>query len=97
MKLAARFFQAGFHVYSPLWLHFAQGQSPVPFKYTDCIDHCLAFLSHCDALIRIPGNSKGADIEVEYAKQNDIPVMTIREFLRCQDNETYHKFNVFGF
>ena len=34
----------------------------------------LELLSKCDALIRLPGDSKGADIEVDYAMANGIPV-----------------------
>jgi len=34
----------------------------------------LELLSKCDALIRLPGESKGADIEVDYARLNGIPV-----------------------
>lgn len=36
--------------------------------------HDLAWLEKCDAIIRLPGSSSGADKEVEYAKLLDIPV-----------------------
>ena len=34
----------------------------------------LQILSFCDALLRLPGNSQGADIEVEQAREWCIPV-----------------------
>lgn len=34
----------------------------------------LAFLKVCDVLVRLPGESTGSDMEVDYAKSLDIPV-----------------------
>lgn len=34
----------------------------------------LVWLEVCDAIIRLPGKSNGADTEVEYAKENGIKV-----------------------
>lgn len=34
----------------------------------------LCILERCDAMIRLEGKSKGADIEEEFAEMNDIPV-----------------------
>lgn len=34
----------------------------------------LAWLAKCDCLLRLPGESKGADMEVEFAQRNGIPV-----------------------
>ena len=34
----------------------------------------LAFEARCDALLRLPGESIGADDEVTYAEKNNIPV-----------------------
>jgi len=38
------------------------------------IDICKEMVLRCDALIRLPGESRGADIEVDFALQNNIPV-----------------------
>ena len=34
----------------------------------------IEWLSVCDALLRLPGNSSGAEAEVEFARSNSIPV-----------------------
>jgi len=34
----------------------------------------LEWLDECDCLLRLPGESAGADLEVEYAKRKGIPV-----------------------
>ena len=36
----------------------------------------LTIITHCDILLRLPGDSKGADVEVQYAKDQDILVAT---------------------
>lgn len=38
------------------------------------IDYDLDVLSHCDALLRIPGESRGADGEVGWCETNNVPV-----------------------
>ncbi len=46
-------------------------------------DYDLAWLIHCDCLLRLPGESEGADAEVEFAKAHGIPVFeNIRDCLR---------------
>ena len=37
-------------------------------------DFDLAFLARCDALLRFPGESSGADKEIVFAKRRNIPV-----------------------
>ncbi len=48
------------------------------FRYHHELDYWyaydLAWLIHCDCLLRLPGESEGADREVEFAKEHDIPV-----------------------
>lgn len=53
---------------SMLW-HMA---TPRPVEHWYAYD--LELLDHCDALLRIPGESSGADLEVEHAHQQGIPV-----------------------
>jgi len=43
---------------------------PVDFWY----EQDLVWLKCCDAMLRLPGESVGADREVEYARQEGIPV-----------------------
>ena len=54
--------------------HFLHIFSPRP--YDDWMKLDLAMLRKCDALLRLPGKSPGADKEVELAKALDIPVFT---------------------
>jgi len=45
-----------------------------PKPYSEWMRICLALLGKCDALLRLEGFSKGADIEVKIAKEAGIPV-----------------------
>ena len=38
------------------------------------LPHDFEIISHCDGLYRMDGASKGADLEVDFALDNDIPV-----------------------
>jgi hypothetical protein len=77
MEVAAKIMNAGHFPYSPLWLHYAQKQSVKDFDYDMCIDHCLHMLPHCDAVLRLPGYSNGADIEVAEALLEGLDLITI--------------------
>lgn len=39
------------------------------------------WLKVCDVLIRLPGDSSGADQEVKFAQEHGIPVFTLEEFI----------------
>lgn len=52
--------------------HFWHFAFPKPWEVWLRMD--LVFLSRCDALLRLDGDSKGADIEVETALKLKIPV-----------------------
>jgi nucleoside 2-deoxyribosyltransferase len=52
---------------------------PRPLEFWYAYD--VAFLQRCDALFRMPGDSSGADREVEFASTRDIPVFTNRDEL----------------
>ena len=45
-----------------------------PRDYETWIRHCFAWLSRCDCLLRLPGESSGSDREVEEAKRLRLPV-----------------------
>ena len=47
---------------------------PKPINFWYSID--LAYIDHCDAILRMPGSSSGADAEMEYAYQNRIPELS---------------------
>lgn len=46
--------------------------------YEDWVQHGLAMVERCDALLRLPGKSKGAAREVEHARRLSIPVFDAR-------------------
>lgn len=56
------------HNLSHFW-HFVK-----PHTYNYWIKYDLKLLSRCDALLRLDGESKGSDKEIEYAKKNNIAV-----------------------
>lgn len=49
--------------------------------YEEWMDYDFAWVERCDALLRIPGESKGADREVAYANKLNIPVFYEEEKL----------------
>ena len=64
--------QLGYTPYIPHLTHFWHIVSPKPVSFWYQYD--LIWLDFCDALLRLPGESSGADKEVEYAKEHCIPV-----------------------
>lgn len=52
-----------------------------PGSYSQWLNLDLNWLPLCDVLIRLPGKSPGADVEVEVAKSLDIKVHTLEDFL----------------
>jgi hypothetical protein len=46
------------------------------------IDSDLAFVACCDLLLRLPGESQGADVETDFARRHGIEVVSI-EFFEC--------------
>ena len=45
-----------------------------PHSWQKWMDIDLEFLSDCDIVLRLPGESKGADLEVETANKAGIPI-----------------------
>lgn len=44
-------------------------------RHEDWMEICFAWIPQCDAVLRIPGESHGADRECEYARSLGIPVV----------------------
>ena len=59
--------------YAPLLTHFQDLATPRPPD--DWLSLDLAWLAKADVLIRLPGESNGADIEVKFCAEHDIPVV----------------------
>lgn len=58
--------------YIPLLSHY--WDEAYPHEWEFWIEMCTQMVVRCDALIRLPGGSRGADIEVSTALMNNIPV-----------------------
>ena len=76
----------GFAPFAPLYSHFQHLAHPRPYK--DWVEIDLEWVDVCDALLRLDGESKGADGEVEYAKKLGIPVFySIEELVEFKKQE----------
>jgi len=71
---------AGFAPFVP---HLSWGWDIIyPHPWEMWLDWCVAWVPACDCLLRIPGISRGADIEVALARELGIPVYgTINELI----------------
>lgn len=72
MRAAAQLMEIGFAPFAPLLSHFQDIYHPMPYETWMEVD--LIWLAQCDAVLRLPGESKGADLEVAEAKRLGIPV-----------------------
>jgi hypothetical protein len=71
---------AGFYPYLPLLSHYQHIVHPHDYKTWTRLDN--SWVACCDALIRLPGESKGADEEVALARELGLPVYySIRELI----------------
>jgi hypothetical protein len=71
---------AGFYPYLPLLSHYQHQIHPHDYETWLRLDN--AWLPFCGALLRLPGESKGADGEVEAAIELGIPVFySIKELV----------------
>jgi len=62
----------GFTAYIPLMSHFEHERHPRPWE--DWIEHDLEWLKVCDCVLRLDGESKGADMECAEARRLYKPV-----------------------
>jgi len=62
----------GFAPFAPLYSHFQHMVHPRP--YQDWIKIDLVWVEVCDCLLRLDGESSGADGEVKYAEELGLPV-----------------------
>jgi hypothetical protein len=64
--------QLGYAPFLPLLSHFWEFLSPKPYQTWMKLDS--EWVLRCDCLLRLPGESSGADAEVVLATKNGIPV-----------------------
>lgn len=81
-EAAARVIALGRAPFVPHLYHFVEQVAPQPYERWMAID--FAWIDQCDVLVRLPGQSPGADREVAYA-QKVMPVFFGMEAfeLRC--------------
>lgn len=72
MDIADTLMTLGFTPFIPLLNHFQHMMHPRP--YTDWLDWGTQWLLQCDCVLRLPGESEGADIETQLAEIHGIPV-----------------------
>lgn len=72
IEAADRILKAGHVPFLPHLTHFWHLVCPGP--YEQWIDFDLKWLPVCDALVRLPGESRGADGEVAAAEELGLPV-----------------------
>jgi hypothetical protein len=73
MNAVEELWRAGFIPFMALGSHYYE-LNHYSHSHEDWMDFDIAWLSKCDALLRLPGNSKGADKEVTFATEHGIPV-----------------------
>lgn len=74
MNIAEELFNSGFIPFMPLLNHYYE-TFHFHRSWKDWMDYDLTWLSKCDYVLRLPGKSKGADIEVKKAQELYIPVL----------------------
>ncbi|WP_431293408.1 DUF4406 domain-containing protein [Pedobacter sp. P26] len=79
MDSADALINAGFAPYCPHLTHFLHMNAYQEYETWLKLD--LAYLEICNGLLRLPGESNGADKEVEFAVRNGIPVFHSHEEL----------------
>jgi hypothetical protein len=84
MDVANDLMNLGFAPYCPHLTHFMHINNPQPYEKWLELDN--QFVPACDALLRIAGESSGADKEVELAKSHGLPVFySITEVVQLFD------------
>ncbi len=76
--------EAGYLPYLPLMSHFWHMISPHPYEYWTAMD--MEWLYVCDCILRLPGESKGADAEVKRMIELGKPVFySLYQFLKDEN------------
>ena len=74
----------GYAPFAPLMSHFQHIIHPQPYEKWLELD--MEWLEQCDYLLRLPGDSKGADMEVKRAKEIGMPTFystnELKEYVR---------------
>lgn len=69
--------RGGYVPFAPLLTHFWHLLFPHPYEFW--CDQDNAWIEKCDCLVRLPGDSSGADKEVALAESKGIPIYLLRD------------------
>ena len=83
---------SGFVPFTPLYSHFQHMSHPRPYEDWLTID--FEWIKSCDCLLRLDGESNGADKEVEYATKLGIPVFYSIDDLYLKYNKEIVNHNI---
>ena len=72
IDMADKLMNLGYFPYTPLLSHFLHMANPRPYHNWTELD--IVYLKICDCVLRLPGESPGADNEVKIANELGIPV-----------------------
>ena len=79
--------------YAPLTSHFIHECYPQDYKFW--LEYDLIWLKKCDFILRLPGESEGADKEVKFAIENKIDVFyTIDDIIKKKEYYSQFKKDV---
>jgi len=93
IDVASELIDKGLFPYWPEHAHFLHMVHPK--SYETWMAQCLNFIPKCDCLLRLAGESEGADREVQFAKERGIPVFySITEVLEFVQWEEYRDMNM---
>jgi hypothetical protein len=79
IEAADKLLKRGHVPYLPHLTHFWHLVCPGPYEQWIALDS--AWIPFCEAIVRLPGESSGADGEVELAARLGMPVFTLEEAL----------------
>ena len=85
--LQSRLYDVGLRVYNPLLTHFIHMMEPRLYEFW--LDDDMFWLAKCDALVRLPGESLGAEREIATAEKLGIPVYRIQLHDVAEQDELY--------
>jgi Domain of unknown function (DUF4406) len=76
----------GYAPFAPLYSHFQHMAHPRPYEDWIAIDK--EWVQACDVVLRLPGDSSGADGEVAFARELNLPVVYSIDELTAQIAKT---------
>lgn len=83
---ASELLRRGYAPYCPHLTHYWQTVRPHSYETWIALD--FEWLPLCDLAVRLPGESKGADREVEFARKRHIPVYCSVSALTMSESPT---------